>query len=323
MLMEAATIGAMNAVLLTGDVSRLGMARSQIDQLWSLREEIDGEIRVPIRRTDSGWEDYRPMSPTLPVSLWHMSEDADDAERVDRLPEAEAWDRISDVRGMGWGSGAAWYRFVTGQYDDYPVDALSASYAEVGRALESMRDDAEDPADIYIQHWIARNPVITNTLAQLTTGGPCPLYHGGLLNCRVRYYDAVEQRPGLPADTAALVDRVERGSFSVELVNLSPQHPRSVILQAGAFGEHAFAHADIDGRDPITVDSKWLRVDLGPAASTRLRITTRRFSGTPSYDTPWRRQADAPRIQPRDPNADPGNVIFEWETDHPRRKQDS
>ena len=322
MLMEAATIGAMNAVLLTGDSPRLDVARSQIDHLWSLREEIDGEVRVPIRRTDTGWEDYRPMSPTLPVNLWHMSEDAGDAERVDRLPGPGAWDGITDVRGMGWGSGAAWYRFVTGQYDDYPVAALSASYAEVSRALESVRDDAEEPDDIYIQHWIGRNPVLTNTLAQLTTGAPCPLYHGGLLNCRVRYYDAVERRPGLPSDVAALVDRVGRGWFRVALVNVSPQHSRSVILQAGAFGEHTFAHVEMDGRDLITADNRWLRVDLDPAAATRLRITTRRFSGAPSYDTPWRHQADAPRIQPRDPNADTDNVIFEWEPDHPRRKED-
>ena len=119
------------------------------------------------------------------------------------------------------------------------------------------------------------------------------------------------------------MDRVDGGSFSVELVNLSPQHPRSVILQAGAFGEHAFAHVEVDGRDPIAVDDKWLRVDLAPAAATRLRLTTRRFSDPPSYDTPWTRQADAPRIQPRDPNVDPGNIVFEWETDHPRRKAKS
>jgi hypothetical protein len=126
----------------------------------------------------------------------------------------------------------------------------------------------------------------------------------------------------LPSDVAALVDRVGRGWFSVALVNVSPQHSRSAILQDGAFGEHTFAHIEMDGRDPMTVDSKWLRVDLDPAVATRLRITTRRFSGAPSYDTPWRHQADAPRIQPRDPNADTDNVIFEWEPDHPRRKAD-
>ena len=249
-----------------------------------------------------------------------MSEADDDAARVDRLPNAEAWDEMNDVRGMGWGSGAAWYRFVTGQYDDYPVAALSASYAEVARALDSIRSDADDASDIYIQHWIGRNPVLTNALTQLATGAPCPLYHGGLLNCRVRYYDVGERRPGLPADVAALVDRVERDSFSVEIVNLSPQHTRSTILQAGAFGEHAFARVEIDGRESIAVDGRWLRVDLDPATTTRLRLTTRRFTNAPSYDTPWRSQADAPRIQPRDPHGDPENVIFEWETDHPRRK---
>ena len=80
----------------------------------------------------------------------------------------------------------------------------------------------------------------TEALLQLTCGGPQTIYHGGLLHVRLRYYDADEARPGLPAEVAALVSQVTATTTTVELVNTSPLHARRVILQAGAFGEHRF-----------------------------------------------------------------------------------
>ena len=75
---------------------------------------------------------------------------------------------------------------------------------------------------------------------QLTCGGPQTVYHGGLLHTRLRYYDAVVRRPGLPEDVSALVSHLDGDSVTVSLVNGSPMHERRVILQAGAFNEHRF-----------------------------------------------------------------------------------
>lgn len=71
-------------------------------------------------------------------------------------------------------------------------------------------------------------------------GAPPPVYNGGLLRATVRYFDADEKRPGLPADIAALVDEVAADRVGVEMVNLSGSQTRRVVVQAGAFGEHQF-----------------------------------------------------------------------------------
>jgi hypothetical protein len=75
-------------------------------------------------------------------------------------------------------------------------------------------------------------------LVQLTWGGPQVIYNGGLQQARVRYYDAGRRRPGLPASVAALVSSIDPQATVVDLVNLDPEHDRTVIVQAGAFAEH-------------------------------------------------------------------------------------
>ena len=71
---------------------------------------------------------------------------------------------------------------------------------------------------------------------QLTLGAPQIIYNGGLLHTRLRYFDADQQRPGLPEDVAALVERLEADRTVVTLVNISPFAHRTVIVQAGGFG---------------------------------------------------------------------------------------
>merc|ERR1711964_720863 len=94
------------------------------------------------------------------------------------------------------------------------------------------------PTSWDVHHWQARNPVFPKGLLQLTTGGPTAVYHGGVLNCRVRHFDPAKKQAGLPEDVSALVDRVSPGRFRLQLVNLNPMRARSVVSLAGAFGEH-------------------------------------------------------------------------------------
>ena len=82
---------------------------------------------------------------------------------------------------------------------------LAATYGQVCRRLELIRQDTEDLTEVYIHHWQQLNPVITEALVQLTLGAPQIIYNGGLLHCRLRYFDADRKRPGLPPDAAALV----------------------------------------------------------------------------------------------------------------------
>ena len=93
----------------------------------------------------------------------------------------------------------------------------------------------------------------------------------------------------------------------VELVNLSPYATRTVLLQAGGFGEHRFETvrytqrtSDYPGSQPAyqspeveettgeaEVNDVYLQVELPPATRIELDIKTARYVNEPSYDLPW------------------------------------
>ena len=115
-------------------------------------------------------------------------------------------------------------------------------------------------------------------LVQLTLGGPMHISHGGLQHGRVRYFDAVLKRPGLPQGISALVEKLTPDSVTVQLVNTSLFDKRELIIQAGVFGEHQFTSGEIIGRSgevtgTVAVNGKWLHVDIaggdGHYASSR------------------------------------------------------
>ena len=170
-------------------------------------------------------------------------------------------------------------------------------------------NDDTDPTSWDVHHWQARNPVFPKGLLQLTTGGPTAVYHGGVLNCRVRHFDPAKKQAGLPEDVSALVDRVSPGRFRLQLVNLNPMRARSVVSLAGAFGEHQFRQITTGNRT-VSVDSKWLQIDLQPRCGITLEIKTDRFVNPPKYDFPW--EVVDEKLSPirlRTPDIDPGSVL--------------
>ena len=98
-----------------------------------------------------------------------------------------------------------------------------------------------------IHMWQQLTPMIIEGLTQLTLGGPMHVYHGGLQHARFRYFDPAGERPGLPEGVAALVDGLRDDGASLTLVNTDVATAREVIVQAGTFGEHAFAGGTLDG----------------------------------------------------------------------------
>jgi len=316
-LLEAVVVAGANAVLLTGDPSHLDLARSQLDLQWSLGREEDGEWRVPHKHLDAGWTDFRPMSPALPIQMWNISQTAEDLARITRLPSPERWNRELTVRAVGWAPGAAWFRYIAGSFPDFPETILQATYREVCRTLDLIRSDTADPKSVYIQHWVERDPVQCEALVQLTMGAPYPIYHGGLLHCRVCYFDPEKRRPGLPDDVAALGEKIEAEGFRLNLVNLDPLRPRRVVAQAGAFGEHRFTGVrTADGKTERSLDSPWLEIALGPGAGVTLDLATARYANEPRYRHPWEPAVqDRDLIQQRTPDVDPGALLFfpDWE----------
>lgn len=293
-ILEPITIAASNATLLTGDLSFLDFPRSQMDLLWNLGRQEEGLWKIPHRHGDGGWYDYRPLDPRLPIHLWSLSQESSDWQRLQRFPDFEAWGRVSGRRDKGdQAHSAPWVRFVTGQNPGYPEAILRANYAEVRRRLEVMRADTGDPREWDVHHWQQINPVCLEGLVQLTLGAPQPIYHGGLLHCRVRYFDAQRRRPGLPPGVAALVERLTPQGFLLRLVNVDPLEGQDVLVQAGAFGEHEFGEvrcldeSGVPKDQGLLVNANVFRVQLAPGCGATLQIATRRFVHRPSYAFPW------------------------------------
>lgn len=293
-IIEPLTIAAMNAVLLTGDMHYLDIPRSQLDRLLELGREEDGEWCVPYRRNDEGWTAYRPMSPHHAAQIWYMSQDANDRKRIDNIPETRtSWLKVLPGRGKGDDRHfGPWYCYLDGRHPDYPRLILESQYEEVLRRMDKIRDDHGDPESWDVHHWQDVNPVHTEALIQLTCGGPQIIYHGGLLHVRLRYFDAHSRRPGLPEDVSALVSALDADSTTVELVNSSPLHARTLVVQAGAFGEHDFTTVstvdNAEGAMPISqeINGQHFQVTLPAGRSVKLKMEMRRYSHTPSYRQP-------------------------------------
>ena len=291
-IIEPLTVAAMNAVLLTGDMGYLDIPRGQLDFVQSQGREDNGRWLVPHRRTDSGWQSFRPFRPQHLLQLYFMSFAEEDLARLERAPEMRSeWSRLAPGRGKGDDQHAGpWFLYLQGELPDYPSRILENQYTEVLRRMDLIRSDDGDPETWDVHHWQDRNPVHTESLLQLTCGGPQIVYHGGLLHTRLRYYDALERRPGLPQDTAALVTAMDADTVSASLVNVHPGESRSLLIQGGAFGEHRITGVQADGnREDIQAagSDRWVRVDLPAGRSVDLTVHLDRYAFRPSYAQPF------------------------------------
>jgi len=304
-LLEPLSIAGMNAAALTGQMTHLNLLRSQLDMLWNLR---DGSL-VPNRHYDEGWRDFRHPHPMFGVYLWAISMDEADAARAERGWAGEIFDTVNPAYSsygqktagghMGFnGNTAQWFRFMRGQWPDYPERLLEANLTTIAEQIAKFRSEENDPLtmDHYresmtIHMWQQLTPMIIEGLTQLTLGGPMHVYHGGLQHARFRYFDPAGQRPGLPAGVAALVDGLRDDGASLTLVNTDVATAREVIVQAGTFGEHDFAGGTLDGV-AFAAEGRWLAVRLEAGATARLEVSMRRYVRAPNYDTPWLTAAD-------------------------------
>jgi len=298
-IIQPLTIAAMNAVLLTGDMSYLDIPRGQLDRMIAMGRLENGTLLIPNRHMDKGWSDFRVLRPEYPLQIWYMSQNESDHARLERFPEREArlrasgaWHEVAPGRGKGDDIHIApWVRYLEGANPNYPLQILEAQWAEVARRMAVMAGDDGDPETWDVHHWQDINPVHTEALLQLTCGGPQIIYHGGLLHVRLRYYDMDAARPGLPPDVGALVDSLDANHTTVTLVNTSPLRPRRLIVQAGAFGEHNFTEVTdtLAPEGPCrtqAVNGKVLVVELAPGGTVRLALGMVRYCNQPTYEQP-------------------------------------
>jgi hypothetical protein len=276
------------AWLLSRDPKYLAFYRSQVDYLLDRAIERDGDLLVPYKMGPDGWHDFRPLDPYIVGHLWHLSMAPEDWDRLERLhagarhgphayayadsplapaPGAEKWrpDGPADWNHV-WPdlSGnklvenePAHLRWLAGTNPEWPESILDVTAAQVRLAVERLQGDDYEH-DWRSQTVTAQNPVLAAGLAQMTMGAPFQGFNGGLLVARLRYFDPVRRRPGLPEN--------------------------------GAYGEHTFADVTWgdggnDGR--VNVNGKHLEVVLAPGSGSRLDIGTRCYVNDPTYDFPW------------------------------------
>jgi hypothetical protein len=273
-----AIVAFMNAALLTGDDRYMNVWRRQNAAINSRAREIDGKLSTPRMCGPQGWYSYAPGPYRLNgFEIWYVSMRAED--------RALAGEH-------------AWVDFLEGRNATYPVTALRASLERLRSRVELVKSDQSTAGTRLADNALDHNPASVASLLQLTQGAlhiarppwsaTSPNQGGAPLHARLRYFDPVKRRAGLPDDVAALVDTLSADRTSVTLVNLHRDRERVVTIQGGAYGEHAITSVD-DAHKVHAVAGRTFDVRLAPGCGARLTLAMRRYSAKPTLAFPWTR----------------------------------
>ncbi|MFO0916739.1 MAG: hypothetical protein U0872_00285 [Planctomycetaceae bacterium] len=255
-----------NAYLLTGDDRWLDPWRKMIDKINAQGKKIDGQMLYPSMYGDNGWYQFTPSKYSHgALELWYWSMNPADRQRL---------------------AGDGWVSFLEGKSPGYPEQALRGDLETIRSKVESIRNDKSTPDTRLSDDPMRFNPATVVNLLQLAMGG---IHHANrtlVMNARLRYFDPDARRPGLSEDVAALVDEMTGDKTSVTLVNVSPVHPRRVVIQAGGYGEHQFTTAKANGQS-VDVNDRQLTIELAPGSGARLELGTKRYQNQPTLAWPW------------------------------------
>jgi hypothetical protein len=264
-----ALVGFSNALLVTGDRKYVDAWRAMIHAVNGHARLIDGRQQYPTMRGADGWYGWRPEPWSVgALEVWYWSMQADDRARVGANP---------------------WLEFLEGKNPAWPESVLRQDLDTIPKRLATIRADRTPPDKRLADNMLDANPAATDALVRLMFGALVPGREGGLLNARVRYFDPVRRRAGVPPDVGALVSALGDRQTVVTLVNLHASAPRSVIVQAGGYGEHQFESVTWNGQTRA-VGASQLTVQLAPGAGATLTFDTRRYVNQPTVLFPWDRQ---------------------------------
>jgi hypothetical protein len=286
-----------NALLLSGDQSFVGVLRRQMDNIYAQKKIVNGQLQLPQMYGDPRgykfdgqpqWYQYTNRLHTdrlMEIFMWSM-----DRKDLVRVPVATAFESAGG-RGDGYGEadrGPAWLGFLEGKVPDFPEKALQADLERVRRRMEMIRTDGTTADSRLADYLLDYNPATTNGLVNLTLGGYFSRGRIWVLHSRFRYFDPVKARAGLPDDVSALVNQLGADSASVTLVNVNQIEPRTLVIQAGGYGEHRFESVTIGGKT-TQFSGPVLTVRLEPGAGARLDFKMTRYANRPTFAFPWDR----------------------------------
>jgi len=169
-------IGAATAMLVSGgDHHYLELPRSNMDRLIAMGKTVNGAFLVPYKKGNRGWYAFQPIDRSLPASLWFLSLDLADWQRLEKLrlastadwhtathspypnlgyatlpePREDCWN--CDVEGLAdWNVVATirnkedrshegpWLRFLAGSNPDYPEKILTESFGQVAWKVDQI-----------------------------------------------------------------------------------------------------------------------------------------------------------------------------------------
>ncbi|HKB36329.1 MAG TPA: hypothetical protein VKD72_07745 [Gemmataceae bacterium] len=261
-------IGFMNAYLLTGDDRYLDPWRKQIDAVNAQKKMIDGRLLYPTMYGDKGWYAWEPKPYAKNTrELYYLS--MKPADRARMGPDR-------------------WVDYLEGKDDRYPEDALRTELDRVRRRVQGMRADTTTPDTRLADDPLRFGKANVVSLIELTLGGIHLDRNGAVLHCRLRYFDPARRRAGLPEDVAARVEKLTSDAAVVTLVNINQLDARTVVVQAGGYGEHEFLTVRA-GSGKVAVNGTSFTVRLAPGAGASLTLQMRRYVNQPALPFPWDR----------------------------------
>lgn len=259
-------VGFVNAYLLTGDDRYLDVWRKQRDIINSQCQIIGGQPMYPRMYGDQGWYAFSPQKYNLyDLELWYLSRRDDDRQSV---------------------GNHLWLEYLEGKRPAYPVERLQGDLSALRKAVSEMQEDTTTPDTRLADDPMRFNPVRVDGLRELMLGGMPIGKSGAFLHAAVRYFDPANRRAGLPDAVAALVERMSADEVTLQLVNLHSTQSRSLLVQAGAYGEHRFERISWSDQQADGHGS-WFQVELAAGTGVRLNAKISRYVHAPTLRFPW------------------------------------
>ena len=263
-----ALVGFSNALLVTGDQKYVDAWRTMIEAVNRNARAQNGAREYPTMFGADGWYGWQRAPWNVgALEVWYWSMRADDRQRIG--PDA-------------------WVDYLGGNNPGYPETALQRDLDSIPKRVAGIRADKTPPEKRLADNMMAFNPAATDSLVRLMLGALVPGREGGLLNARLRYFDPVRRRAGIPNAVAALISRLEDRETVVTLVNIDSSQSRTVIVQGGAYGEHRIETVSWNGRTS-RVDAPEFTVELAPGAGATLTLAMQRYANKPTVMAPWDR----------------------------------
>lgn len=262
-------VGFLNAYLLSGGDDRyLAAWRNMLDLVNANKKVQFGRTYFPHKYGEKGWYNFTPQPYNdNALEMYYLS-----------------WDQ----RDRKWLPPNAWLDYLAGKNPDYPLRAIRSDFGRIRQRNAGMKRDTTTPDTRLADDPMKFNPASVRSLVELMLGGIHPGHRGQILLCRVRYFDPVRRRAGIPPDVAALVEKLSADSMTLTLVNLSQTESREVVLQGGAYAEHRFVSV-ARNRKRQGIDSPTVTVMLAPGSGERLKFRMKRYANRPTLRLPWDR----------------------------------